>query len=687
MKKAISLILVLLLSCCFVSVSAYGFTHNGTATKKVTAYRLPSINSGDVWWMDTNDKVQVFCRDGDFYLVLYPFNNSGKHIIAYVPTSSVNTSGVPSSSDFYKNEIVRTNSNATLYHNPSTDTLTGASGSNQTVRNTVSKGQELTILFEKDGFYCVRTSNDTGFIEKSKICSHSNISRQTVSSGNATNTGDSSYHKTEKSYNEICNDCGLTTKSGISETLNEAHTFSGSRCSKCGYETAAEKCSHARTNDEIKGCVVSQKDDSYHTVTDTYDTNCADCKENIRKNVTRTYDEKHSLKNGLCEKCGYILPGSEASKCVHSNTAKQPSEAKASTAVSKDDSQHTVTSYYNVWCADCQSYIKENETEVVDENHSFANGVCSVCSFKKAAKSKTVNDGLYTIKNVSSGYMLNVYAGKDADGTKVTMWQNDNSTDQKIYIAHQGDGKYLLKFNASQSGRVIDVNRGSSITASIDVGDKIDIWPSNDPDAQLFYINDCGGGKYTFELVSKPGLLISPVDANAAKTNGSQLELRQAANADYQKWYIESTSAQAEAANFIWPVLGSERVTCVFQGYKGHNGMDIGGNPAGTSMQIVASKAGTVTKVVSSCPHDFAKSYNCGCSGGFGKYVKITHNDGTQTTYAHLRSIDVAYGQTVSQGQKIGMMGTTGWSSGVHLHFEIRINGSPVNPQNYVKYQ
>ena len=201
MKKLISLLLCVILTFgCVISVGAYSFSSNGTATKKATAYRLPSINSGDIWWVDKNDKLQVFCQDGDYYLVLYPFNNTGKHVIAYVPTSAVSTSGVPSSSNFYKNEIVWTKSNANLYHNPSTDRLTGASGSNQTVRTTVSKGQELTVLFEKDGFYGVRTSNDTGFIEKNKICTHSNVSKQKTSSGNVTNINDEAYHEVKIPY-------------------------------------------------------------------------------------------------------------------------------------------------------------------------------------------------------------------------------------------------------------------------------------------------------------------------------------------------------------------------------------------------------------------------------------------------------------------------------------------------------
>ncbi len=157
-------------------------------------------------------------------------------------------------------------------------------------------------------------------------------------------------------------------------------------------------------------------------------------------------------------------------------------------------------------------------------------------------KDAVVSNGLYTLKNVSSGYMMNIYGGKDANGTKVTTWEYDGTTDQRIYIQHKGDGKYLLKFNASSSGRVIDVNRGESLSASIDDGDKIDIWTADDLTAQYFFINDCGDGAYSFELVSKEGYVIAAESASAAKSNGTQLQLKKWTGADYQKWYLCDTS-------------------------------------------------------------------------------------------------------------------------------------------------
>jgi len=99
-----------------------------------------------------------------------------------------------------------------------------------------------------------------------------------------------------------------------------------------------------------------------------------------------------------------------------------------------------------------------------------------------------------------------------------------------------------------------------------------------------------------------------------------------------------------------------------------HNGLDWAG-PRGTP--ITASADGVVKQA--------------GRQGGYGNLVIIEHDFGIETYYAHLNSIDVRAGQRVSRGQRIGGMGTTGASTGVHLHYEVRVNGRPVNPITYVR--
>ncbi len=124
--------------------------------------------------------------------------------------------------------------------------------------------------------------------------------------------------------------------------------------------------------------------------------------------------------------------------------------------------------------------------------------------------------------------------------------------------------------------------------------------------------------------------------------------------------------------SFMWPLpgYGREAITQHFGEYYGgeaHNGLDIGA-PYGTP--IVAAEAG---KVVSAEYHD-----------SWGNNVLIWHNGTYSTRYAHMSSMAVSAGTYVSKGQVIGYVGSTGYSDGNHLHFEVYVNGSRVNPEGYV---
>lgn len=116
----------------------------------------------------------------------------------------------------------------------------------------------------------------------------------------------------------------------------------------------------------------------------------------------------------------------------------------------------------------------------------------------------------------------------------------------------------------------------------------------------------------------------------------------------------------------VWPTV-NRRINCHYMGYSGHTGIDLGG-AIGTA--IYAYKSGTVI---------FA-----GWGSGYGLHMKIKHDDGTVTYYAHTSELLAKVGQRVSEGQMIAKIGMTGYTTGPHLHFEIRINGIPVNPYPYI---
>lgn len=159
--------------------------------------------------------------------------------------------------------------------------------------------------------------------------------------------------------------------------------------------------------------------------------------------------------------------------------------------------------------------------------------------------------------------------------------------------------------------------------------------------------------------------------------------------------------------SFRWPVPGFYYVS---QTYNNRSSMYASGSHSGTDIasngksikgaKIIATKGGIVDTVNKGCKHNYGKSRSCGCGGGFGNYVVVKSTfkiDGKKVTlrviYGHMTSVKVKVGQYVSSGQLLGTVGSTGYSTGPHLHFEFRLQDSPsakikkrLNPLNYVKH-
>lgn len=127
----------------------------------------------------------------------------------------------------------------------------------------------------------------------------------------------------------------------------------------------------------------------------------------------------------------------------------------------------------------------------------------------------------------------------------------------------------------------------------------------------------------------------------------------------------------------IWPSRSSRRISSyygmrlhpIYGYYKMHTGIDIG---ASYGTDIISSADGVVTNVI----------YN---EGGYGWYIMVYHGDGITTLYAHCSKVIAKVGQNVKQGQVIALVGSTGASTGPHIHYEVRVNGAHTNPLNYVK--
>ena len=155
-------------------------------------------------------------------------------------------------------------------------------------------------------------------------------------------------------------------------------------------------------------------------------------------------------------------------------------------------------------------------------------------------------------------------------------------------------------------------------------------------------------------------------EANALAAEDARIRAQLAA-AQSARASSAATDATPSSHGLIWPVSGP--VTSPF-GYRWgrlHAGIDIG---VGYGTPIHAAASGTVVLA--------------GWTGGYGNYTCIDHGGGLATCYAHQSSYAVSAGAHVSQGQVIGYVGSTGHSFGAHLHFEVRINGAPVDPLGYL---
>ena len=165
--------------------------------------------------------------------------------------------------------------------------------------------------------------------------------------------------------------------------------------------------------------------------------------------------------------------------------------------------------------------------------------------------------------------------------------------------------------------------------------------------------------------------LNSQLDAINAEIAAQEEAARQEAAQNNQEYTGTGSTA---TGSYIWPCPSSTYVTSrygyrthpIFGDERFHSGIDISANEGAT---IIAADSGTVS----------VATY----SSSYGNYVTIYHSNGTYTLYAHMSSLAVSAGQTVSQGDTIGYAGSTGWATGPHLHFEIRSNGGTVDPLAY----
>ena len=243
----------------------------------------------------------------------------------------------------------------------------------------------------------------------------------------------------------------------------------------------------------------------------------------------------------------------------------------------------------------------------------------------------------------------------DAEAEKATLVENENAKQAKVQ-------EYNGEINETQ----IDI-------ANIEQLEK-------EADAELERI--AAAAPKTVTVITTETITVQvPVTKTVTNSTASPGDATQKTTTTETTTQTQTQTVQKEvvvqsfAGGFIWPCPASHRITSTFGGRASpggigstnHKGIDIGA-PTGT--QAVAAASGAV--------------YYVGYNVARGNYVMVNHGGGFVTVYQHLSGFNCSVGQAVNAGDCIGFVGSTGYSTGPHLHFEIVINGTPVNPLAYV---
>lgn len=286
--------------------------------------------------------------------------------------------------------------------------------------------------------------------------------------------------------------------------------------------------------------------------------------------------------------------------------------------------------------SDINDMVIIQDDSLIYNDSSFGSDVV----FEKSKLSDQIN--VYTVKE---GDTLSEIAEMFDVSVNTIRWEN-NISGQTISVG--------------QKLNILPVTGVKHIVKNGDTISKIaDKYESETEDIFVFNGITKGDSLKKGDIVFVPNGIIKPVVAKISTPQSSK-----------------TSNIKAPSGYYIRPAQGI--ITSPYGSRRGgfHYGVDIG-NKRGTP--IIASASGVVSKVLGSCAEG-----NSSCGGRYGNYVVIEHPNGTSTMYAHLSSISVSVGKSVSQGSQIGKLGNTGRSTGPHLHFEVRnANGSTMRPPIY----
>lgn len=248
--------------------------------------------------------------------------------------------------------------------------------------------------------------------------------------------------------------------------------------------------------------------------------------------------------------------------------------------------------------------------------------------------------------------------------------RNEASQIEKLKEANTQQQEQLLELSKKANSLQSEVDQLEQIEKEVRQLTGVEEGAGNNNQESNSEVKHNGQGGPVKNLdIQDVSLALNDVEKRVADRKNSLTRLRDALREKQQ--IIEMQESISASTPSIWPTSGdvSSPYGLRWGGSDFHPGMDIA-NDVGTP--IVATADGVVTTA----------GYN---SGGYGNMVDIDHGNGYTTRYGHMSSVVVSAGQTVKRGQIIGYMGSTGFSTGPHLHYEIRVHGELVNPAGYMR--
>lgn len=271
-------------------------------------------------------------------------------------------------------------------------------------------------------------------------------------------------------------------------------------------------------------------------------------------------------------------------------------------------------------------------------------------------RTATIENGIYNIKNISSGLMMNVYAGKNTDMTNVVTWEKDGTVDQKFYIEHVNNGKYIIYAVCSAKGngyaRCLDIYTGAANILPKS-GDNIDIFTRNNTwnDAQYFYIEPMSDGSYVLECSSVGGLVITASDPT--KNNGN-ICVSKYTGSNSQKWMlvpVENDNNSTDTSD--WDALVGTTIATIKQGssyakwYNSSNNVSAAAGYIGQCTWYALGRFYEVTGInLGRAPHakywlrDNAQNSKIKILNGVEKVIAQSIAVDTNGTYGHVLFIE-----------------------------------------------